>query len=268
MSTWDILGGSVTGYGKQKENLVCQDASSDIIALDYKFVAIADGVSSCCYSDAGAHITVNTVAAYIHEFFKKNSVSEVNWEQLFINAVESAREKLLQRVSTAEPVSITETETRPAEIEDFACTLIITVVTDKEFAAYFIGDGFLITSNTESHSLVVEPHDIENSYTTTIIDEDYLDSSKFIIEDIGDIDAVFVLTDGLQNQIINIHTLKLREEFFDRIIKLCSASHIPKKIKTSEILSFMDLPTVNHLGDDDDKTLVVMCKQVKVEQST
>lgn len=252
-----VVGGSVKGYRKREKG-VCEDASTFVSNKTYAVSAVSDGLGSCHYSNYGANIAVHTAIEEMSKLLQSsNDASSIDWRQSFLDIIEKIKSKIVHRCSDIWEVP-EGNSSRPATIDDFACNLIISVLTPTTFAAYFIGDGVLVAKKGDEYALLAEPFEIDTPNTTTFLDDNYIEMSTFITQDASDITEVFLMSDGIQRNVLQQETLALHIPFFENLSRFMKSPNKNPSEKTKEILKMLDSEKINNRKNDDDKSLIVM----------
>ena len=157
-----------------------------------------------------------------------------------------------------------------AALRDLACTLVAAVIAPT--AAFFIqvGDGLIVvsprTDPIDEFSWIFWPERGEYANTTVFLsDSDVIDHVQHLTVPYG-IDEVALLTDGLQDLVLDYRERSPHAPFFSRMMAPLRHSHASNHLTTlSEALAtYLASPNVCDRTDDD-KTLVLASRRLNTD---
>lgn len=257
---WRYAFASVIGTSHVKSGDPCQDAGacelvegpqgSDIL------VAIAcDGAGSAKLSQVGSAETCRFVMQRIKDLFKAG-----------LPVVEITRDVATRIVLDAQDHLRAMAEQAGAMARDLACTLVVGVVAPETAAFFQVGDGVTIvgprTEPINEFSWIFWPERGEYANTTTFLsDERVAEHLQHTAVPYG-IDEVAVLTDGIQNLVLDYKEHAAHAPFFSRMMAPLRARTDAGHIRdlSSALAAYLDSPPINGRTDDD-KTLVLASRR-------
>lgn len=251
---WKYGFASVAGTAHLKSSVPLQDFSLAEVMHDSRgneiFVAIvSDGAGSAANSQAGAKLACETLVRDLKSHFAgggtlnhltKDFIGEwVDKFQFLINGFADDAEMKAQ---------------------DFACTLLASVV-GQDRAAYFqIGDGAIIESVSSEKDLyrcVCWPQQGEYANTTNFLTDTDAKEKIFCELKPAIVNEVALFTDGIQSLVLDYRTQSAHSPFFASLFawlrpRLTGYSH-----ELSEsLIQYLNSDKVN-ARTDDDKTLIL-----------
>jgi Protein phosphatase 2C len=149
--------------------------------------------------------------------------------------------------------------TQQKEARDFACTLLVAVLTPSYIAALQVGDGAIIGMNDETITrLTRATHGEYASETVFVTSQDYLRSCSCKVVPSENITGLALLTDGLEPVAMNLQT---DEPFAPFFIPLFRFAGNDKGIheKSQSLVEFLASERLNQRTHDD-KTLVLVVR--------
>lgn len=180
---WQLLGASVTGQAHLERGTGNQDALAAATTADGRLcLAVADGAGSASRSDEGARTATETAIAALAS--ASSLTARAALDLAFSQAVTAVT--ALARRSGSQP-------------REFACTLLLVLVTADEVAALQLGDGAVIAEQGGSLRRL-----------TPVWRSDYVGETMFITSPgarqqavtvnapAADLSALALLTDGLE----------------------------------------------------------------------
>lgn len=247
---WQVIGSSVRGTSHVRAELPCQDAH------EYRFlfnecliVAVADGLGSATHSEDGAKIAIKASLDSLEQSLSPESISDPKkWNDVLKNAFSWAVQKL-KETSTGTGIALRE----------YGTTLMVAVIQNDWLAVGHIGDGAVVAllSSGEMKTISTPQRGEYANEVMPLTAQGALEFVNFTIRH-NEIDAVALLTDGLQNLCIQNQTgdphAQFFAPFFDAIINVLDVEET--SIKLTEFLSSERVCSKT----DDDKTLVILGK--------
>lgn len=251
---WRFIAGKAVGTSHIASGTPCQDAYAcevirDVEGDDVLVVVVADGAGSAPLSHFGAELTSRAVVAAVREHLANATVGA------FQRAV---AEQIVQQVRSQLTAMATEAS-RP--IRDYACTLVAAIIAPSITAFFQIGDGVIVVapaSEADNFSWVFWPERGEYANMTAFITDERWDEHLQYELGPGTVDEVAVLTDGLQNLVLDMRGRAAHSPFFNKMLAPLRLTDVEgNSIELSHFLErYLDSPRVNERTDDD-KTLVL-----------
>lgn len=249
---WKIAETSLQGSSHISTKTPCQDDHFSEIIQDNIVIAVSDGMGSAQYSHIASTLAVTTAIdhlkrnmgryrfhwIYTNRFMRR--FSPINYQQLLQEAVLAARNRIIR-----------EAEKKHHNLRDYACTLIITIITPTEWHTIHIGDGAAV--GFRSHETVFtlsRPENGEYANSTTPITASNWRSHVRYNHGEERLEAVAVFSDGIQNLCINHQTGDAFSGFFVPILRWFRG--LPRKAKLNVACQqFLDSPQIRQKSDDD-----------------
>jgi hypothetical protein len=150
-----------------------------------------------------------------------------------------------------------EAEKRSAKPRDFAATIVGALIGGDNSVFYHIGDGAAVYRAASEADWIVASWPAQGEYasTTNFVTDDPEPKSRIVVVD-DEIAEVAVLTDGLERLVLNFANHTAHAPFFNKMLMPMAGTVGGRNRKlSSNLLSFLDSPTVCDKTDDD-KTLI------------
>jgi hypothetical protein len=234
-----VFGASVTGDAHIRSGLPCQDAFRILVGEGVIAVAVADGLGSASRSDLGAATASEAAASRALELADRNPVDAS------LEAMIAAREALEDLASEGE-----------CELSDFACTLMVAVVTSRVAIAH-IGDGAVVGLSAGEPCVLSPPANAEYvNEVDPLTSKDWVDHVRSVLCT-DTVDAIGLFTDGCQHAAVRRDNGHLRAhagffrplfDFARSAVDACEAN-----VALAELLGGRKMSE----HSDDDKTLVL-----------
>ena len=268
--TWHTAKSKVVGTSHLKTNKPCQDAYFVSISKDALIVAVSDGMGSAAFSDVGSALAarhaVMVVQRELATGYKRRFSFALLGEAikrrfsptLQPDGAESERlHALMRRAFHSAHEALNEYAVRLGRrSRDYACTLLLVVVTKTAWYTMHVGDGAIVGYLTDDTTMTLsEPENGEFVNTTTpLTSSTYHEQMRFGTGTEALI-GVALLTDGIQQLCINQKTRRSFDPFFAYVLKTFRA---PTSAKARDMLvrDFLNSQPVRDKCDDD-LTLVV-----------
>jgi serine/threonine protein phosphatase PrpC len=247
---WQAFGASVLGTSHIRANLPCQDANEVRIISDERLLAaVADGLGSAAHSEEGAKIAIQAALDSLEKNLSAESISNPDeWNEILKKAFSSAIQKLRE----------TSAETGIA-LREYGTTLMVAAVQNDWLAVGHLGDGAVVAmlSNGKTKSISAPQRGEYANEVMPLTGQGALDSVRFTTYQ-SEIEALALLTDGLQNLCIQNQTGEPYTQFF---IPFFDAIKKPLDVEdtSNKLIEFLNSERVCSKTDDD-KTLVVLGK--------
>jgi hypothetical protein len=245
---WRILGASVSGSSHLRAGIPCQDAHRYLELGNGAFVAaVADGAGSAKHADIGALCAVQSAVAHLSEKLQAaNPRDKAACLELLRSTICDVRSRLASQYLGDRGGS------EPIPLSDLATTLLACFVTDSFFAACQIGDGAIVHITAGEMRIVTQPARGEYLNETTFVTSDEFESAaSCVVEDSRDIQAIALLTDGIQSLALRLSDYTPFPPFFQSIDKYARGG----RASSDALAAFLASERVCDRTDDD-KTLV------------
>jgi hypothetical protein len=242
--TWNIVAASVTGEAHLKQGKGNEDAFCLASRLDGSLVlAVADGAGSASCGAEGAELATTSALKFLSK--TEMPTTEESWQTLMLETAQHVHEKLEAHAITQEK-----------ESRDFACTLLVAILTPFYTIALQIGDGAIVGTNSETMSrLTKATHGEYASETVFVTSQDYLEHCSCTTVVSENVTGLALLTDGLEPVAMNLQTDEPFAPFFSPLFQfVCSEKDTFEKSQAlSELLGSKRISQRTH----DDKTLIL-----------
>jgi len=250
---WRVIQAAVAGTSHHREQLPCQDhcvaATYECGSGEVLAIVVADGAGSACHGGRGAQLACQGVRQAI-EAWVPAAVAAVPTTTTVAEWLATAREVLLQAAAE-----------EGASVRDFACTLLIAVITARAAGYAHIGDGGIVIDGGDGLQLVFWPEAGEYANMTRFItDEDALEQVRVLYSDAPP-DEIAVFTDGIQRLALDYKARAVHGPFFAPMLAVLRRQ-LPSECAelAEQLAAFLASPRVNSRTDDD-KTLVLASRR-------
>lgn len=250
---WRFANASVIGTSHLKqEPAICQDFSyceASQVGEDEVFLAIAaDGAGSASHSAEGAKTACESVREFFCQFASVGrSVTEIDRDTA-VQCITKCRFKLTELASTV-----------GLPPREFACTLLVAMVSSNSSAFFQVGDGAIVVDgiDCEPFNYIFWPDRGEYENTTVFVtQEEALEHLQFDLVD-RPIRKLAVFTDGIQHLALNLKEHVPHAPFFSPLFShLSNCPQGRSDDYTYHLQQFLASDRVNSRTDDD-KTLIV-----------
>lgn len=251
---WKYGLASVTGTAHVKSSVPLQDFSLAEVILDSHedeiFVAIvSDGAGSAVNSQAGAKLACETLLRDLTSHFADGGRLNHLTKDFIAEWVERFQFLISGFAADAE-----------MKAQDFACTLLASVVGQDQAAYFQIGDGAIIESVSSKKDLyrcVCWPQQGEYANTTNFLTD--ADAKKKIFYELkpGIVNEVALFTDGIQSLVLDYRTHSAHSPYFASLFAWLRPHPAGYSAELSEsLIQYLNSDKVN-ARTDDDKTLIL-----------
>ena len=257
---WRYAFASAIGTSHVRSGDPCQDACvCEVFEVprrgDVLVAVAADGAGSAKLSQFGSSETCRFILERLkHLLCSGRDVLEIT-RDVATEVILEAQEHL--RI-TAEKLDAT--------MRDLACTVVAAVVAAEGAAFFQVGDGVAIvgprTEPINEFSWIFWPDRGEYANTTTFLSEEHVTEHLQHAAVPYGIDELAVLTDGIQNLVLDYKEHAAHAPFFSRMMTplraRSDAGHI-ESLSTA-LAAYLDSPSINERTDDD-KTLLLASRR-------
>jgi serine/threonine protein phosphatase PrpC len=263
-TSWRFAWASVIGTSHIRDGLPCQDAASCFVVpgsngMQALVAVVADGAGSAPRADEGAALACRVMTEVAAGCLLDGGLDRIN-ATFAAEALEAVREAIKDRATEDGSGS-----------RDFACTLLAAIIGLDRAAFLQVGDGVIVRKDEAAPggwSWVFWPDRGEYANTTCFVTSpDAIERLQFTAID-GAVDEVALLSDGIQNMVLNMRERIAHPTFFERLSTPLrtrpSAGYDDEHSKAIADLFYSEM--VNRRTDDD-KTLVIASRRAAATQS-
>lgn len=245
--TWQIMGASVQGTSHVRSGLPCQDAFAYQVSGQGVLLAVADGLGSAPRAEQGAKLAVTEVLAALQGGHHAHHTVAPSWEHQLVAAFQHTRECLQQ-----------EADAQNVPLREYGTTLLVAVMERDCFATAHIGDGAIVALLADGSLLTAStPQRGEYANETTPLTADHaLDSLCIAVHHPVQVQAVALLTDGLQNLSLNLASGIPYAPFFTPFFEAITHQPFDAPAMSAQLADFLASERVC-AKTDDDKTLLI-----------
>jgi hypothetical protein len=242
---WRYAAARTTGSSHLKRDEVCQDRFEVWSSDDVFLAAVSDGAGSAKRAEVGAEVAVRQAL----ESMRAGHREATDWPSLVASAFDKARAAVLAQADS---------ENLPAR--DFACTLLLVVLTREGGAAGQIGDGVIALRDDlgEGWSWLFWPQKGEYANMTRFLTDPEGVSPPDLAEIRQSVFEIALMTDGLEALALNYSERSAHDPFFEGVLApLRSAEEVGEiQSLSTRLADFLASPRVSERTDDD-LTLVI-----------
>ena len=248
---WKYAATSAIGTSHLKtEDGVCQDAHRCIITPDVRRMAciVSDGAGSASRSAEASRLVCDRTAMLVSHA-PEDDVHTEGYARRVISELRLALEELA--------------ESEDVPLRQFACTLLVAIVTDDVCTFWQLGDGAICfrEDGQEEYKVAIWPSKGEYANTTYFLtdsnasDELEWDSVEMQIADVA------VFSDGLERLALDFKTQKAHTKFFTGLFPHLYDRPAGEASEIQEQLAqFLTSDRIN-AKTDDDKTIILATRE-------
>jgi hypothetical protein len=248
---WNYIGDSVRGESHVRLDQPCQDAHQvgvlKSIEGDVLVVVCSDGAGSAALSREGATLACAAIIRYAEEYLQADRrVSEFSRE-VGLEWLAGVKAELDEAAAQA-----------GLPIREFACTLLVALLSETHLFGLQVGDGAIIISKESVMETLFWPDQGEYANTTTFITGDEIGDHVFTALLEYPVRQLAVITDGLQRLALDFGRKAPHGPFFKPMFAQLGLIDDPSILQLP-LNQFLTSSAVNERTDDD-KTLVLAVK--------
>ena len=261
---WRIARASVIGTGHVQAQMPCQDSNYVMQLGDTVIIAVSDGLGSAAHSDRGstfickyvveqlAHVLTPSTPTLLESVsqFMTGAIPQIDMHASMMKATSEARAALMALATTEQN-----------ELRDYACTLLVAVLSPDEWHVLHIGDGAVVgmTSATTVKTLSAPDNGEFINVTVPLTSSDYLKHLRYTHHR-EQLYGMALLSDGVQPMCINYKTGDAYPGFFMPLIHWLNAFPQVQLADASDgLYKLLDSDKLRQKSDDD-MTLVLVIK--------
>ncbi|WP_169730708.1 PP2C family serine/threonine-protein phosphatase [Calidithermus chliarophilus] len=202
--SWRVIGASVEGSSHRQAGRGCDDAHGHRQAGELLLLAVADGAGSALLGGEGARIAVEAALGALHDSLVEVSL---DWGEALDRALRTAR-----------AVLEAEAYYRGRPFREFATTLLLAACDGERLGAVQLGDGAVVARRGGCWERLTRPNEGEYANETVFltVPEPERHASSFV-GPCGDLEALVLLTDGLEGLALNLRAGQPHAPFFEAL---------------------------------------------------
>lgn len=256
MKRWTFGAASVRGISHIKNGTRLQDAKRcfEVIGPNDSatFCAVvSDGAGSASHGGEGASLVCRTMAEALRVHFSSQTMGIPSEDHIW-DWVDQARDRITHAASL-----------RSLSPRDFASTMVLAVSDGHDTLTAHIGDGAIVAREEAQKSWLVLSGSENGEYasTTYFITDSGTPRLRVARHDVG-IDALFLFSDGIENQVLDSATDEPHEAFFTPMARPFSQSTTTGRDHhlSGKLAVYLDSEKFAE-HTDDDKTLVIAVRK-------
>lgn len=269
---WRIARASVIGSGHIQAGMPCQDSNYVMQVGDTVVIAVSDGLGAATYSDRGSTFicedVVNRLAQAItppqptfiesmtqsvSRFITGVAAQPFDMKAVMTQAVTASRAALIELATTAQH-----------EPREYACTLLVAVLSPDAWHVLHIGDGAVvgIESATNVRTLSAPDNGEFINVTVPVTSSDYQQHLRYSHGN-ESLYGIALLSDGVQPMCINYKTGAAFAGFFQPLIAWLAAFPPQTLADASTGLhSLLDSDKLRQKSDDDMTLVLVLMRDL------
>ncbi len=245
--TWHVVAASVIGKAHLQQNKANEDAYCLASRLDGVLVlAVSDGAGSASCGAEGAELATTCALSFLSEI--ELPTTEESWQTLMLETLQHIHNALEAHAANQQK-----------EARDFACTLLVTILTPSSIVALQIGDGAIIGVNNETLTrLTRAAYGEYASETVFVTSQDYLEHCSCVVMPSETLEGLALLTDGLEPVVMNLQADEPFAPFFTPLFRF-AGNEKDSHEKSQALASFLASERLSKRTHDD-KTLVLVVR--------
>jgi hypothetical protein len=245
---WKVILDSVEGVGHKREQLGCQDASACVEIATPKgpifCIVCSDGAGSAKHAAYASKYACQHILKHLSEHFGSGQSMDALSKELIKTWLLELRAYFEAEAKSTETTA-----------NDYACTLLLCVLSWSEATFAQIGDGAIVVHNGYHYEPVFWPDTGEYLNTTFFVTSPSMEERLNYTSRTGTLNELAVFTDGLQMLSLDYTKKQAHQPFFTPLF-----TRLREEEATESLLSllsgFLESDKVN-ARTDDDKTLVL-----------
>jgi serine/threonine protein phosphatase PrpC len=261
---WRIAKASVIGTGHIKADMPCQDSHYVRVVGDTLIVAVSDGLGSAAHSEIGSALACEVATEYVAQ--QLIQATPARWQQLVQTlsgtaGTEPAYADILHAAFVTARQALEDEATRQAvALRDYACTLLMIVVTPHHWHSLHIGDGALVGlyADDSVQTLSLPDNGEFINVTVPLTSSEYLSHMRAHHKHEG-LTGVAAVSDGVQPMCINFKTGAAYPGFFRPLIQWLR-NHTQLSQLDDTLATMLDSEKLRQKSDDD-MTLVIALRE-------
>jgi hypothetical protein len=259
--SWRFVNGAIRGTSHERGDVPCQDdCLVDLIthgSTEVLLAIVSDGAGSASHAEEGSSLVCETLRLEVEQWLRGGGT--------VASLAPASAEEWICRVRASIAVRAEQKELTP---RDFACTLVVAVVSSDAAAFLQIGDGAIVIGNAAEYDVIFWPDGGEYANMTFFAtDDDWIRHLHFEVRQ-AVVEELALMTDGLQRLALQFETRSAHAPFFTPMFgALRSATPGFASDLEQPLLVFLSSESVN-ARTDDDKSLVLATRRTGVAHGT
>jgi serine/threonine protein phosphatase PrpC len=258
---WSFVSASAVGSSHGRSGTPCQDASaSELVARadgHHLVATVSDGAGSARLSHLGARLACAEVGAHARAFLARG-LTLAQFERRHA-------EELLGRLAARLQRTARRADARP---RDLACTLLFALLGPEGSVFAQLGDGAIVVAAADApehdYRCVFWPQRGEYANETRFVTEPDAAAAMEFEYRPGAVRELALLTDGLQNLVLDLQTRAAHARFFAPMFAALAPAEPGREAELSRALAqYLASPRVRTRTDDD--TSLVLVRRVARE---
>jgi len=251
-SSWTWVAAAARGTTHARMDARLQDAYKCCFIENSEnlFAIVSDGAGSAARGGEGASLTCRTLSSLVRTHYAHNRLAPSD------ETIRSWIDIVRARIDEA-------AQNRGLKRRDFAATIVCALSYKNGSTFIHIGDGCAVykAKNSDEWLCASWPHNGEYASTTSFI-TDYPEPIVRITRINAQVDALCLLTDGLERLALEIAAQRPHRPFFDGLLRPLSASKMIGRDSTlsQQLAKYLDSSPIN-ARTDDDKALILAVRK-------
>jgi len=163
-------------------------------------------------------------------------------------------------IDGAEPPATSDTEPVRSSLRDMSTTLLVAIATRSWVACLQVGDGIILARRGEAIEALTRPaKGAFMNQTDFVTMDDYAERVQYRVLSGQDVDAVALMTDGLEHLAVDLADNSPRDGFMQNIFAFAASPDHDPAVYSSALATELRSDRVSRLTSDD-KTLLVAAR--------
>lgn len=249
---WTFFKSVFAGSDHVSQNMPCQDYADFTITENEIYVsALSDGASASAFGDIAAMCNVNAVL---------NSMHRVNFDSFYMADSSDKAHFLIS--ACQENIAQYFKRLRPADLREFAATLLMMVSDGKRMVLGHIGDGVICAMDSSGNAVMLSsPNnvDLARDRTYFTVSKDAESVMNFVtVDDIDKYTAFILMSDGPEASFYNYTLNQLRSNNLLTITNEIAS----ERARELELTYFLKSNFWKHGITGDDCSMVIFAKEL------
>lgn len=207
---------------------------------------VSDGAGSASFSRHGAALVCRSIVSGARSHFAISD--DAPGDDVIWSWIDDARDRIAWAASK-----------RGTPARQFAATLVCVLASETETTILHIGDGAAVLKLPDNWIAASWPEAGEYASTTYFVTDDPTPRLR-ITRLVEDVNAIAVLSDGIERLVLDFRAKSPHSPFFEGLIRAVLAGGVAHNDPLSaDLKSYLDSDAVNERTDDD-KSLIVAAR--------
>ena len=256
MTRWTFGAASVRGISHVKNATRLQDAKRcfEVVRTGGSSIfcaVVSDGAGSASHGGEGASVVCRTMGEALRSYFANGSTDMPSEDHVW-DWVDQVRDRIIHSASL-----------RSLAPRDFAATMVMCITDGTRTLTAHVGDGAIVARSVVDNSWLLLSESENGEYaSTTYFMTDSGTPRLRVAEHAVPIDAIFLFSDGIENQVLDSKTNEPYENFFNPMVRpfVSSTSLGRDHFLSGRLSAYLDSEKFAE-HTDDDKTLVIAVRR-------